>query len=269
LPGLGSDLDLIRQAALEAGELANDILKAGKVRTWAKSGGSPVTNADLEVDALLRRKLIEARPDYGWLSEETLDDEARLGVRRVFVVDPIDGTIAYFKGRPWWAVCIGVVEDGVPVAGVLYAPAVAETYEAVAGGGARLNGQTICASSRAQLEGSALLADARTLRRPDWPTPWPEDLRIETRNSVAYRMALVAAGAFDAVVALSSKCDWDLAAADLIVQEAGGLSTDHLGRRFVYNQPSPRKRSLVCAGPALHPLILERVGHIELPKPSA
>ncbi len=227
-----------------------------------------MTNADLEVDGLLRRTLTEARPDYGWLSEETLDDESRLKARRTFVVDPIDGTIAYVKGRPWWAVSIGVVEDGVPVAGVLYAPAVGEVYDAAAGGGARLNGQAIRVGGREALEGAALLADAPTLRRPDWPIPWPDDLVIERRNSVAYRMALAAAGAFDAVVALSSKCDWDLAAADLIVREAGGVSTDHRGRPFVYNQPSARKRSLVTANPALHRLILERVGHIELPKPS-
>lgn len=185
------------------------------------------------------------------------------------MVDPIDGTIAFFKGRPWWAVSVAVVEDGVPVAGVLYAPAVGETYEAALGEGARLNGRPIRVGGREALEGAALLADARTLRRPDWPTPWPDDLTIETRNSVAYRMALAAAGAFDAVVALSSKCDWDLAAADLIVKEAGGLATDHRGRPFVYNQPTARKRSLICANPPLHRLILERVGHIELPKPSA
>ena len=114
-------------------------------------------------------------------------------------------------------------------------------------------------------QGSALLADARTLRRPDWPEPWPDELRIESRNSVAYRMALVAAGAFDAVLALSSKCDWDLAAADLIAAEAGAGSTDHRGRPFAYNQPSVQKPSLICAGPPLHRLILERVSHIDLP----
>ena len=127
-----------------------------------------------------------------------------------------------------------------------------------------MNGQPIHASDRSELEGAALLADLRYLRRPDWREPWPEDLRIETRNSVAYRMALVACASFDAVVAMSSKCDWDLAAADLIAREAGALATDHRGRRFAYNRASVRKPSLVCAGPALHALILRRVGHIEL-----
>jgi myo-inositol-1(or 4)-monophosphatase len=260
------DLGLIRDAALEAGALAAGFLQPGRLRTWSKPGGSPVTNADLEVDRFLKARLSAARPDYGWLSEETVDDSSRLTAERTFVVDPIDGTIAFIKGRPWWAISIAVVEHGAPIAGALFAPAVGELYDARAGGGARLNGAPISAGDRAALAGASVLADARTLRRPDWPTPWPADLRIETRNSVAYRMALVASGAFDAVIALSSKCDWDLAAADLIAREAGALATDHLGGRFVYNQPSVVKRSLIGAGPRLHRLILPRVSHIELPK---
>ncbi len=216
------------------------------------------------MDQQLKARLTAARPDYGWLSEETADDPARLQARRTFVVDPIDGTVAYIKNRPFWAVSIAVVEDGQPVAGVLYAPDLGETYVAQQAGGARLNGAPIHVSNRAAVEGAALLADLKTIRHPGWATPWPQNMRIESRNSVAYRMALVAAGAFDAVLALSSKCDWDLAAADLIVREAGGASTDHLGRPFVYNLPSPEKPSLVSAGPQLHELIIQRVNHIQL-----
>ena len=260
----GSDLELITQAALQAGELALDYQRQGKVKVWSKEGGSPVTNADLAVDKLLKETLLAARPGYGWLSEETADDHSRLSKRRIFVVDPIDGTIAFMKDRPHWAVSIAVVEDGQPVSGALRAPVHGETFTAEAGLGARLNGRPIQVSSRAELAGAALLSDAKMLRHPSWPEPWPDDLRIESRNSVAYRMALAAEGRFDAVVALSSKCDWDLAASDLIVREAGGLATDHRGRRFAYNQASVCKPSLVCAGPALHALILKRVGHIEL-----
>lgn len=257
------DLELIASAAREAGALALELKDAGKVRTWSKKGGSPVTNADIEVDRLLKARLRDARPDYGWLSEETVDDRSRLEAGRTFVVDPIDGTLAYMKDRPWWAVSVAVVEDGRPVAGALHAPQVGETYLAEHGGGATLNGRRIQVGGAETLEDCAVLADAPTILRPDWPEPWPP-MRIERRNSVAYRMALVAAGAFDAVMALSSKCDWDLAAADLIVREAGGLATDHLGRPFDYNRPSVTKPSLICAGPALHALILKRVGHIEL-----
>ena len=260
---MNADLELIRAAALDAGALAVEMRESGKVRTWSKAGGSPVTNADMEVDTLLRRRLLEARPDYGWVSEETADDGSRLHADRTFVVDPIDGTVGYIKGRPGWAVSIAVVQAGAPVCGVLHAPAVAELYEAAAGSGARLNGLRIGVSDRNQLEDCAMLADAPMLASPKWSRPWP-GMRVESRNSVAYRMALVAAGRFDAVLALSSKCDWDLAAADVIVREAGGLVTDHTGGAFAYNGPSLHKRSLVCAGPALHPLILDRVGHIEL-----
>lgn len=259
-----ADLELICAAAKDAGALALRLQQAGDLKTWSKPGGSPVTSADLAVDQQLRAQLLQARPDYGWLSEETADNSSRLESRRAFVVDPIDGTIGFIKGRPWWAISIAVIEAGEPTAGVLEAPALGETYTAEAGAGARLNGAPITAGDRSELEGCALLSDARMLAHPSWPEPWPP-MRVESRNSVAYRMALVAAGRFDAVLALSSKCDWDLAAADLIAREAGALCTDHLGARFAYNQPSARKRSLICAGPRLHRLILDRVGHIELP----
>lgn len=148
------------------------------------------------------------------------------------------------------------------MAAVVHAPELGETYEAAAGHGARLNGAPIQVSHTAAIEGCAMLGDARMFKSPQWPEPWPS-MRVEARNSIAYRMALVASGAFDAAIALSPKGDWDLAAADLIVAEAGGLATDHLGRPFLYNQPVPRQPSLVCAGPTMHVLLLQRVAHIE------
>jgi len=258
-----ADLALIRAAALEAGELALVLQRKGDLEVRSKSGGSPVTEADLALDELLKTRLLQARPDYGWLSEETADDHSRLAGGRSFVVDPIDGTVAYIKGRPWWVVSIAVVEAGASVAGVIHAPVVAETYDATAGGGARLAGKLIHVSDRARLEDCAMLTDINMIRHVDWPQPWPP-MRIETRNSVAYRMALVAAGAFDAVLALSSKCDWDVAAGDLIAREAGGVVSDHQGSAYAYDRASCTKPSLVCAGPALYPLILERVSPIEL-----
>ena len=119
----GADLELIESAARDAGELALRFKREGKVQTWSKEGGSPVTSADLAVDRQLQEQLKAARPDYGWLSEETADDRSRLSARRTFVVDPIDGTIAYIKDRPFWTVCIGVVQNGQPTCGVLHAPA--------------------------------------------------------------------------------------------------------------------------------------------------
>jgi myo-inositol-1(or 4)-monophosphatase len=258
-----NDLDLILAAAQEAGELALSAREGG-LKIWSKDGGSPVTDADLAVDALLKTELMAARPDYGWLSEETADDPARLTTRRQFVVDPIDGTVAFMKGKPWFAVSIAVVEDGQPIAGVVHAPALDETYSATLEGPPLLNGQPIVPSVTAELPGSAMLGDAKMFAHPAWREPWP-DMRIEARNSIAYRMCLVASGAFDAAIALSPKSEWDLAAADLICRRAGAVAVDHKGRDFVYNQPIPQVPSLVCANKALAPLILSRVGHIELP----
>lgn len=258
---MNQDLALIEAAAREVGIVARQ-MKAEGLKVWSKDGGSPVTNADIAVDNLLRERLGAARPDYGWLSEETADDSARLGKSRLFVVDPIDGTVAFFKEKPFWAVSIAVVEDGQPVAGVVHAPELEETFTALVGGGAFLNGAAIAASAADTVEGCGMLGDGPMFRHPAWPTPWPE-MRIETRNSIAYRMCLVADGRFDAAIALTAKNEWDLAAADLICREASAIVTDHKGRSYSYNRPDPKEPSLVCAAPALHPLILDRVRHIE------
>jgi myo-inositol-1(or 4)-monophosphatase len=259
-----TDLDLILDAAREAGALAVSAREAG-LKVWSKDGGSPVTDADLAVDTLLKERLTAARPTYGWLSEETADDPARLATPRQFVVDPIDGTVAFMKGKPWFAVSIAVVDNGRPVAGVVFAPALDEAYVATAGGGATLNGAPITPSTTTHLEDSAMLGDAKMFAHPAWPTPWPP-MRVESRNSIAYRLCLVASGDFDAAIALSPKNEWDLAAADLICAEAGAVLTDHKGRAFRYNRPNPLLPSVVCANKTLHPLILSRVGHIDLPQ---
>jgi myo-inositol-1(or 4)-monophosphatase len=256
------DLSLIVEAAHAAGRLAAGLRDEG-LSVELKDGASPVTNADLAADTLLKQTLRHARPDYGWLSEETADDPARLRARRIFVVDPIDGTRAFLAGEPWWTVCVAVVEDRRPVAGVVFAPQLAETYAAAAGAGASLNGQPIRASAAGALEGCGMIAHPRMFRHADWPEPWP-DMRIARRNSTAYRLCLVASGAADATVTFAAKHDWDLAAADLIASEAGGYVGDHQGRIFAYNAPIPMQPSLVCAAPGLAPLILERVRHIAL-----
>lgn len=257
-----SDLALLKDAAIEAGKVALRVLSEG-LEIKNKPGGSPVTNGDLASNERLREILRPARADYGWLSEEDPDNDERLSAKRVFVIDPIDGTAAYLKRKDYWSVSIAIVENGRPVAGVVYAPSLDQLYEAAIGEGARLNGEVIQVAGRTEIAGCAMLGDAKMFAHSSWPEPWPE-MRIESRNSVAYRMCLVAAGEFDACLAPSRKMDWDLAAADLIVHEAGGLSTDHKGHRFVYNGKNPEQASLVCAGPALHPLLLRRLSHIEL-----
>jgi myo-inositol-1(or 4)-monophosphatase len=256
------DLNLIRDAARAAGDLALAERRRG-LKVWSKSGGSPVTSADMAVDALLKDALMGARPDYGWLSEETADGPERLSRERIFIVDPIDGTVAYMKDTPWWCVPIAVVENGIPVAAVIHAPALDETFVATRGGGAFLNDRPITASDVTTLDDASVLADARLLEGPHWPEPWPV-MRFEKRNAIAYRMALVAAGAFDAAIALTPKWDWDIAAGALIAEEAGGRVSDHHGRPWLFNRADPRQSSLICAAPALHPLIVRRCAPIPL-----
>ena len=260
--GPADDLALILEAAHEAGALALRLRHQG-LSVDFKPGDSPVTNADLAADALLKERLRTARPDYGWLSEETADDPARLSARRLFVVDPIDGTRSFAAGEAFWTVCIAVVEAGRPIAGAVFAPQRAESYAAAAGAGATLNGQPIHASETAVIDDCGMIAHPAMFNHYDWPKPWPT-MRIARRNSTAYRLCLVASGAADATVTFAAKHDWDLAAADLIAREAGAYVGDHEGHPFTYNQPVPMQPSLVCAAPALAPLILERVRHIAL-----
>ena len=256
-----ADLDLLRSAALEAGRLALSIRKSG-LEVAAKLGGSPVTNGDLAVDEWLTQTLRGARPDYGWLSEETADNPQRLKAKRVFIVDPIDGTTAYVGGRPWWAVSVAVVEDGRTIAGVVHAPELDETYEAAVGGGARLNGEPIHASSREALADCNMVADPQIFApREGWPV-WPSMI-VTRRNAIAYRMSLVAGGAFDATVSFTPKSDWDLAAAALIAEEAGAIVTDHHGRPLRFNSAAAQNPGLICAAPALHPLILALAAPID------
>ena len=257
-----NDLDLITDAAVEAGALARRLLTAG-LEIEKKPDGTPVTAADLAVDKLLKDRLLAARPDYGWLSEETADDPARLAKPRLFIVDPIDGTRAYMRGKPWWVVSIAVVEDGRPIFGALCAPDRQETYRAEVGQGATLNGRSIRASSIDALDGCRMLGDEKMFAHPAWKTPWPP-MAIESRNAIAYRIALIASDQADAAVALSAKQEWDVAAADLIAREAGAMVSDHKGRPFAYNTPKAKVPSLICAAPRLYPLILKRTSPIDL-----
>ncbi len=256
------DYALMVSAVREAGKLAMRYFGA-KPTAWQKEGGTPVSDADLAVNALLRTRLSDARPAYGWLSEETEDDPIRLMRRKVWVVDPIDGTRAFLDELPHFCQAVALVEDGRPVMAALYNPASDEFYEAAAGQGAKLNGTPIRVSSRAEIAGCRMAAFAPMFRNPAWRTPWPE-MDVIQRDSVAYRIALVAGGDVDAAFALNSKNDWDLAAADLIVHEAGGLMTSHDGHTLQYNRETPVQRSFMAAGPDLYAALYARVGRIRL-----
>lgn len=230
----------------EAGHIARKFY-GGDYKRWSKEGGSPVTEADLAVNKYLLDHLTAARPGYGWLSEENTDDPARLSQREVFVIDPIDGTIAFLKNRPHFTICAAVVVDGRPCCGVVYNPVSEELYSARRGAGAHRNGAAIHVGERDKLEGCAMLGDRTQLTRAPWPP-----MHVQNRNSVAYRVVLVADGSADASVSLTPKRDWDLAAADIILSEAGGFLTDASGVVLVYNRALTLQSSLVAANPLLH-----------------
>jgi len=244
------DLALLQTTVRAAGAIACRYFGTD-YRVWRKEGGSPVTDADVAVDRYLHEVLTTARPGYGWLSEESPDDPSRLSRHQVFVVDPIDGTVAFLKGRPHFTVCAAIVVDGRPACGAVYNPASQEFYAARTGAGATRNGVPIHVGARGELEGCRMLGN----RDQFIPPPWPP-MQVQNRNSVAYRLALVADGSADASVSLSAKRDWDLAAADIITREAGGTVSDAQGRPLVYNNAGAIQPSLVAANPKLHAKIV-------------
>jgi myo-inositol-1(or 4)-monophosphatase len=244
------DLKLLEDAVREAGHIARKFY-GGDYKKWSKEGGSPVTEADLAVNKYLYDALTSARPGYGWLSEETADDPSRLARREVFVIDPIDGTIAFLKNRPHFTICAAIVVEGRPWCGVVYNPISDELYCAGAGAGAHRNGVPIHVGSRDRLESCAMLGDRNQFLQAPWPP-----MHVQNRNSVAYRLVLVADGSADASVSLTAKRDWDLAAADVILHEAGGLLTDTSGAALIYNRPVTKQASLIAANPGLHAQIV-------------
>jgi myo-inositol-1(or 4)-monophosphatase len=243
------DLGLLVAAAREAGALAMTFFRKDP-KTWAKGATSIVSEADIALDQLLFSRLTEARPDYGWLSEETADDLARVERRRVFVVDPIDGTRGFLAGGEEWTVSIAVVEDGYPVAAALYAPSMDVMFEARVGRGSFRNGRRMKASPRTDLVGASFAGSKRLVRdAADHAGVTLDYYGFVT--SLAYRFALVGAGEIDAAIARPGSYDWDLAAADLLVHEAGGRLADLSGSRPRYNLHEPRHPTLLATTPGL------------------
>jgi myo-inositol-1(or 4)-monophosphatase len=200
----------------------------GDYRRWDKSPGHPVCDVDIAVDAVLRERLGELAPDAAWLSEETADDPVRLQAARVWIVDPIDGTRDYLRRRGGWCVSVALVEAGEPVLAVLAAPSRDEIWLAAAGAGASRNGVPLAASARDRLPGARVPID--TLPRGD------RDLvAVHKPNSIALRVAMIAAGEADLIATTRLGNEWDIAAAVLIAAEAGAAVSDARGAKLRFN----------------------------------
>lgn len=242
------DVELLKSAAVHAGIIALGFFRTD-LKTWTKSGSSPVSEADIALDQFLTQTLRAERENYGWLSEETADTPDRLSHQRVFVVDPIDGTRGFIKGDDSWTISLAVVENGRPVAGVVYAPVRNEMFEATLGAGAMLNGQHLKRSHR---NGGERLIPAPAAVHNELAQAQLEYQKGPTYPSLAYRLVQVATGGLDAAVARSGAEDWDIAGAHIILEETGIDLIDVCRGIPRYNKPSTRHMALAAsADPSL------------------
>lgn len=258
-PELDADHALLVDAVREAGALAQSFF-GNAPKQWEKSANNPVSEADIAVNDLLHRILGGARPDYGWLSEESVDDPRRLAAPRTWVIDPIDGTQPFLEGVPEFAVAAALTEAGRPVAACVYNPASGEFFDAALGGGARLNGHPIQVGACTAIAEARLLVTEHNVKRAQDPAVFARATLADV-GSIAYRLALVACGRYDAVISLAGKSDWDVAAADLIVAEAGGRMTTVADDLYRYNRASTRHRSVIAANPMLHAALCAAFRH--------
>lgn len=249
MPDAEADLDLLATAAREAGETALGFFRRDP-DVWRKAGGSPVSEADLAADRHLSSRLRGAQPNWGWLSEETVDGPERLERSRVFVVDPIDGTRAFLRGEAEWAVSVAVVEAGRPILAALFQPVTDTLFTAIAGRGAFRDGVRLRASERTELAGARISGPKKYSENPIFRQS--SAFIGAVVPSLALRIAHVADGHTDIAYGTGNAHDWDLAAADLLVHEAGGRLTSADGEPIRYNRAVPRHPPLVAAVPGLH-----------------
>lgn len=256
-----NDLALLINAAQAAGDVARQFT-GPTAKAWDKDDGAgPVTEADLAVNTLLHDKLQAARPDYGWLSEETEDTDDRLSCDTVFVVDPIDGTRSFIEGSNTWAHSLAIAHKGEVIAGVVYLPMRDKLYAAAKGQGATLNGSVFKVSARSELVGANVLSAKPGFAAQHWRSDVPDMIR-HFRPSLAYRLGLVAEGRFDAMFTMRAAWEWDIAAGELLVREAGGVSSDLTGRALRFNNADPRLNGVITANAELHKNILSELAPV-------
>ncbi|WP_282152959.1 3'(2'),5'-bisphosphate nucleotidase CysQ [Ruegeria atlantica] len=253
------DLQLLIDAALEAGKIATRFSGTTAQRWDKPDDAGPVTEADLAVNAMLEQMLPAARPGYGWLSEETEDSADRLSKDRVFVIDPIDGTRSFAEGSRTWAHSLAIAEQGEVTAAVIYLPLRNLLYAAAKGQGATLNTENIRVSELGVLESAQVLAAKPNMQPQHWRQGQVPEFKRNYRPSLAYRMALVAQGRFDGMMTLRPSWEWDIAAGDLIIREALGRCSDRAGLPLRFNNAIPRLNGVIAAGSGVYGLLSEQL----------
>ena len=260
--GLARDAALLTATVREAGALALSLFRT-ELKNWTKGASSPVSEADIRVNDLLESRLRAATPDYGWLSEESVDDDTRLGKRLTWIVDPIDGTRGYLAGREDWCVSVALVQDATPLLAAVFVPASDEFFFAVRGQGATLNGVPVRAAAGTELDFSRVAGPKPLVERL---SPSSDEIVLHPRiGSLALRLCRVAHGGLEAAFAGGQSRDWDLAAADLIVREANGNMTALSGDTILYTRREVAHGVLVAAGRERHARIVEHFRNHPLP----
>ncbi|MEH2475338.1 myo-inositol-1(or 4)-monophosphatase [Nitrobacteraceae bacterium AZCC 2161] len=252
---LADDAALLAQTVRDAGALGLAMLRT-ELRMWTKGASSPVSEADITVNDLIQTRLQALRPDYGWLSEESADDESRLGKRLTWIIDPIDGTRGYLAGREDWCVSVALVDEARPLLAAVFAPSTDEFFFAVRGQGTTCNGVPVRATAGTEMDFSRVAGPKPLVERLARPL---QDITLYPRiGSLALRLCWVANGRLDAAFAGGQSRDWDLAAADLIVHEANGRMTALSGDPILYNRQEVTHGLLVAAGADRHACIVEQ-----------
>lgn len=255
MPERQLDRDAVIAATQEAAALALKSWRDGAVpdaKVWEKSRDNFVSDIDMAVDALLAQRLQAILPDAAWLSEETVDDPRRLDARLLWLVDPIDGTRDYVRGRSGWCVSVALVADGMPVFAVMAAPAQDKLWVAAHAEGVTCNGEPLFGSRRDAFIGARVPAD-------DLPKVDRDLITVTKPNSIAMRMTMVACDRADLVATLRWGNEWDIAAAHLVAQEAGAIVTNALGETIYYNKRVPLDFGLICCAPGIHQAAIERL----------
>ncbi len=250
MPGLEDDLSLLTEAALRAGDIAKQFFQQDP-QIWDKGAEGPVTEADLAIDTMLRETLLGARPNYGWLSEETEDDQSRLSSEHVFICDPIDGTRAFIEGGRSFAHSLSVVRSGRVTAGVVFLPMRDKLYAAAMGKGTTLNGAPVRVTAAIDPANATFLTTKANFKPEHWPQGIPNVGRAY-RPSLAYRMSLVGEGRFDGMMTFRPTWEWDIAAGALIIEEAGGRATTGRGAPLVFNGASAQVDGVLAGAPGVH-----------------